>query len=180
MMLEEVNKIQVETGNLYNLEATPAEGTSYRLAKIDKKMHEGIIQSGCCEPYYTNSTQLPVGISDVLFAIKHQNEIQQIYTGGTVFHTFLGESVANEEAVKDFLIKVFTNTKMPFVSITPTFSICKSHGYLIGEQKTCPNCGGETEIYTRIVGYYRPVARWNRGKQSEYEDRNEFKMSPRK
>jgi ribonucleoside-triphosphate reductase len=120
-MLEEVESIQEETGNLYNLEATPAEGTAYRLAKIDKKMHEGIFQSGCCEPYYTNSTQLPVGTSDVLFAIKHQDELQQVYTGGTVFHTFLGESVANEKAIKDFLLKVFTNTRMPFVSITPTF-----------------------------------------------------------
>ncbi len=166
---------QEETGNMYNLEATPAEGTSYRLAKIDKGLYADIITQGNGTPYYTNSTALPVGISDdVVFALEHQNKLQPHYTGGTVFHTFLGESVSDLKALKHFIIKAFTNTKMPYLSITPTFSICKEHGYIRGEHFDCPECGAETEVYTRIVGYYRPVSRWNKGKQAEYEDRIVF------
>jgi ribonucleoside-triphosphate reductase (formate) len=166
---------QEETGGLYNLEATPAEGTCYRLAKIDKALYAEIKASGNGVPYYTNSTALPVGhTDDVLFALEHQNKLQPMYTGGTVFHTFLGESATDTGSLRNFIVKALTNTKLPFLSITPTFSVCKEHGYIKGEQEACPNCGCETEVYTRIVGYYRPVSRWNKGKQAEYLDRSEF------
>nr|WP_321514635.1 ribonucleoside triphosphate reductase [uncultured Pseudodesulfovibrio sp.] len=168
-------RFQEETGSLYNLEATPAEGTSYRLAKIDKSLYADIQAQGNGTPYYTNSTQLPVGISeDVLYALEHQNQLQPLYTGGTVFHTFLGEAVTDPKALKSFILKAFTKTKIPYVSITPTFSICKEHGYILGEHFECPTCGEEAEVYTRIVGYYRPVSRWNKGKQAEYTDRVVF------
>ena len=168
-------RFQEETGSLYNLEATPAEGTSYRLAKIDKALYADIKAQGNGTPYYTNSTQLPVGISeDVLYALEHQNQLQPLYTGGTVFHTFLGEAVTDPKSLKNFILKAFTKTKIPYVSITPTFSICKEHGYILGEHFECPTCGQEAEVYTRIVGYYRPVSRWNKGKQAEYADRVVF------
>ncbi|WP_254845190.1 ribonucleoside triphosphate reductase [Desulfovibrio sp. DV] len=163
---------QEETGNLYNLEATPAEGTSYRLAKIDKSLYADIKASGNGTPYYTNSTTLPVGLSrDVFAALEHQNKLQPLYTGGTVFHTYLGEAVADVEALKSFIVKAFTMTKIPYLSITPTFSICKTHGYIKGEHFECPDCGAASEVFTRIVGYYRPVSLWNKGKQAEYEER---------
>ncbi|WP_245588467.1 ribonucleoside triphosphate reductase [Desulfocurvus vexinensis] len=169
------SRFQEQTGNLYNLEATPAEGTSYRLARIDKKLYEEIHASGNGTPYYTNSTALPVGYSDdVLFALEHQNALQPLYTGGTVFHTFLGEAVSDTQALKSFIVKAFTNTKIPFLSITPTFSVCKEHGYIQGEHFQCPTCGQDSEVYTRIVGYYRPVSRWNDGKKAEYADRMVF------
>lgn len=172
---EITSRFQEETGNLYNLEATPAEGTSYRLAKIDKNLYADIITSGNGTPYYTNSTTLPVGISeDVVLALKHQNGLQPLYTGGTVFHTFLGESVADLDSLKNFIIKAFRNTKIPYLSITPTFSICKEHGYIRGEHYACPTCNNETEVYTRIVGYYRPVQQWNKGKKSEFSDRKVY------
>ncbi|MBN2140321.1 MAG: ribonucleoside triphosphate reductase [Desulfovibrionaceae bacterium] len=168
-------RFQEETGHLYNLEATPAEGTSYRLAKIDKSLYADIHTSGNGTPYYTNSTALPVGYSDdVVFALEHQDQLQPLYTGGSVFHTFLGESVTDPKALKSFIVKAFTKTKLPYLSITPTFSICKEHGYIRGEHFTCPECGAETEVYTRIVGYYRPVSRWNKGKQAEYAERLVF------
>ena len=168
-------RFQEETGHLYNLEATPAEGTSYRLAKIDKALYADIQTSGQGVPYYTNSTALPVGqTEDVLFALEHQDQLQPLYTGGSVFHTFLGESVSNLKSLKSFIVKAFTNTRLPYLSITPTFSVCKDHGYLAGEHAECPTCGLETEVYTRIVGYYRPVSRWNKGKQAEYADRKVF------
>ncbi|MFZ5812364.1 MAG: ribonucleoside triphosphate reductase [Thermodesulfobacteriota bacterium] len=168
-------RFQEETGNLYNLEATPAEGTSYRLAKIDKSLYSDIRASGNGTPYYTNSTTLPVGLSsDVIYALEHQNKLQPLYTGGTVFHTYLGESVADLEALKSFIVKAFTMTKIPYLSITPTFSVCKKHGYIQGEHYACPQCGEPSEVYTRIVGYYRPVSQWNKGKQSEYADRVTF------
>ena len=169
------SRFQEETGNLYNLEATPAEGTSYRLAKIDKALYADIKAQGNGTPYYTNSTQLPVGISqDVFYALEHQNQLQPLYTGGTVFHTFLGEAVPDPQSLKNFILKAFTKTKIPYVSVTPTFSICKEHGYILGEHFECPTCGQEAEVYTRIVGYYRPVSRWNKGKQAEYADRVVF------
>ena len=168
-------RFQEETGNLYNLEATPAEGTSYRLAKIDKSLYADIKTQGNGTPYYTNSTQLPVGISeDVLYALEHQNQLQPLYTGGTVFHTFLGEAVTDPKSLKNFILKAFSKTKIPYISVTPTFSICKEHGYILGEHFECPTCGQEAEVYTRIVGYYRPVSRWNKGKQAEYTDRVVF------
>ncbi|MDK2954878.1 MAG: hypothetical protein PWQ57_374 [Desulfovibrionales bacterium] len=165
-------RFQEETGNLYNLEATPAEGTSYRLAKIDKALYSEITTSGNGTPYYTNSTYLPVGLSsDVHFCLEHQNKLQPMYTGGTVFHTYLGEAVSDLNGLKSFIIKAFTETKIPYLSITPTFSICKRDGYIYGEHHTCPTCGDPAEVYTRIVGYYRPVSQWNKGKQAEYHDR---------
>ncbi len=172
---ELTSRFQEETGNLYNLEATPAEGTSYRLAKIDKSLYADIKTSGNGTPYYTNSTTLPVGVSDdVLLALSHQNKLQPLYTGGSVFHTFLGESIADLDALKSFIIKAFRNTKIPYLSITPTFSICKEHGYIHGEHHECPECGSASEVYTRIVGYYRPVKQWNEGKKAEYKDRLEY------
>jgi ribonucleoside-triphosphate reductase len=171
-------RFQEETGNLYNLEATPAEGTSYRLAKIDKKLYADIHASGNGVPYYTNSTLLPVGhTTDIFTALEHQNRLQPMYTGGTVFHSFLGESVPDIKALRSFIVKALSETKIPYISVTPTFSICKDHGYLTGEQATCPRCGQETEVYTRVVGYYRPVKMWNRGKQAEYKDRVEYSQS---
>ncbi len=168
---------QESTGYLYNLEATPAEGTSYRLAKIDKSLYGQIHASGNGVPYYTNSTTLPVNATrDVFQALEHQDKLQTMYTGGTVFHTFLGEAVADLEALKNFIIKAMTMTRIPYISITPTFSVCKEHGYLSGEQEVCPSCSRETEVYTRVVGYYRPVKSWNKGKQSEYQDRTVFDL----
>lgn len=169
---------QEETGNLYNLEATPAEGTCYRLAKIDKSLYSGIITSGNGVPYYTNSTTLPVGISsDVFYALEHQKDLQTLYTGGTVFHTFLGEAVSDEKSLQAYLVKAMSRTKLPYLTVTPTFSVCKEHGYLRGEHFTCPYCGEDAEVYTRVVGYYRPVSRWNKGKQAEYQERQVFEVA---
>ncbi|WP_045212388.1 ribonucleoside triphosphate reductase [Desulfonatronovibrio magnus] len=166
---------QEQTGNLYNLEATPAEGTSYRLAKIDKQLYNSIYASGNGVPYYTNSTAMPVGAtSDVFEALEHQDKLQPLYTGGTVFHTFLGESVADCGSLQSFIVKAMSMTKLPYISITPTFSVCKKHGYIVGEHPECPDCGKDTEVYTRVVGYYRPVNMWNKGKQAEYQDRVVF------
>lgn len=173
---------QQETGNNYNLEATPAEGTSYRLAKIDKQKYPEIIvanesayQEGA-EPFYTNSSQLPVGFTDDVFeALDLQDEIQSQYTGGTVLHLFMGERVENTEVVKKLVKKVCTNYHLPYFTITPTFSICPNHGYLTGEQKTCPQCSATCEVYSRIVGYLRPVVQWNKGKKEEWVQRKMFK-----
>jgi len=174
-MRDEIKKFQQETGNLFNLEATPAESTAYRFARLDKDMYPDIYCSGEKEPYLTNSTQLPVDFSDdAIEAIEHQNEIQPLYTGGTMFHTFLGERMANGEACKRLVKKIAYNTKMPYFSITPTFSVCKKHGYIKGEKFKCPTCGEETEVYSRIVGYYRPIQNWNAGKVEEFKDRLEF------
>jgi ribonucleoside-triphosphate reductase (formate) len=170
-------RFQEETGNLYNLEATPAEGTSYRLAKIDKSLYAEIRASGNGIPYYTNSTNLPVGCTrDPFHALEHQNQLQPLYTGGTVFHTFLGEAVADPDALKSFIVKALSMTKIPYLSITPTFSVCKEHGYLQGAQENCPHCGSPAEVYTRIVGYYRPVSLWNKGKKSEYSERKVYSL----
>jgi ribonucleoside-triphosphate reductase len=170
-----VVRFQEQTGHLYNLEATPGEGTCYRLAKIDKELYADIHTSGDEVPYYTNSTLLPVGASsDVFFALEHQDKLQTLYNGGTVFHTFLGEAAPDEESVKNFLLKAMSKTKIPYISVTPTFSVCEDHGYIYGEHFACPTCDKDTEVYTRVVGYYRPVGRWNKGKQQEYRDRVEF------
>lgn len=175
-------KYQTETGNLYNLEATPAESSSYRQAKIDKKQFPDIITAGNGEPYYTNSSQLPVGLTDDVFeALDLQDVLQSTYTGGTVFHAFLGERLASGEECKQLVKKIASNYKLPYFSITPTFSICPKHGYLAGEAKKCPHTNEEDEpcteiplIYSRVVGYYRPVQQWNKGKQQEYKERKEF------
>ena len=175
-------EMQQETGELFNLEATPAEGTSYRLAKTDKKSFPEIIcanendyQKGAA-PYYTNSTQLPVNYTDDIFeTLMLQEELQTKYTGGTVLHIFLGELVSDTMAIKGLIKKVSNNFKLPYFTLTPTFSVCPSHGYLNGEQPICPVCKQETEIYSRVVGYLRPVKQWNAGKQAEFKMRKTFK-----
>jgi len=178
-MREKILEFQQETGNLYNLEATPAESAAFRLAMLDKKMYKDIIVSGDKTPFLTNSTQLPVDkTKDLLFALDHQNDIQPLYTGGTIFHTFLGERVENGESCKRLVKKIAYNTKLPYFSITPTFSICKVHGYLHGEHWQCPRCGKPTEVYSRIVGYFRPVQNWNAGKQEEFKYRKTFDYKP--
>lgn len=177
-MRDKIVKYQEETGNLYNLEATPAESTAYRLARLDKKKYKDIITAGEKEPYYTNSTQLPVNYTDDLFeALKLQDELQSKYTGGTVLHGFIGERMASGEAVKLLIKRIFENFKLPYFTITPTFSICPHHGYIAGEHFTCPKCTVEQpcEVYSRIVGYLRPVRQWNKGKQEEFKDRKTFR-----
>ncbi len=172
-------KYQEETGNLYNLEATPAEGTSYRLAKLDKVKYSDIITAGEKEFYYTNSSQLPVGFTnDVFEALDLQDELQSKYTGGTVFHSFLGERISQPETIKVLLKKIFAKYRLPYLTFTPTFSICPNHGYLAGEHFTCPKCLIEQpcEVYSRIVGYIRPVQQWHPGKQEEFKDRRVFKV----
>lgn len=174
-MRERLKAYQEETGHLYNLEATPGEGTSYRLAKSDKKKFPRMVIPGGDNPYYTNSTQLPVNATDDLFeALNLQSELQGLYTGGTVFHGFIGESIDNPEVCKKLVQKIASNYKIPYFTITPTFSVCKTHGYLKGEQFTCPTCKEDTEVYSRIVGYYRPVQNWNQGKKAEFFNRVEY------
>jgi ribonucleoside-triphosphate reductase len=167
--------LQEETGDLFNLEATPAESTSYRLAKHDVEHYPDIITSGETEPYYTNSTQLPVDYTpDVFEALDHQDSLQTKYTGGTVFHAFLGEAVSDWKTCRRMVQAVARNYRLPYFTISPTFSVCPDHGYLSGEHFTCPYCGAEAEVYSRIVGYYRSVRNWNRGKKEEYGLRRPF------
>ena len=174
-MRDQMRKYQEETGQLFNLEATPAEGTGYRFALLDKKQFPHIIQSGEDEPYYTNSTHLPVGYTSDLFeALDLQDEVQSLYTGGTVLHGFLGESMSDPAVVGKLIKSVFTKYKLPYFTITPTFSVCKNHGYLSGEHFECPTCGSVTEVWSRVVGFYRPIQQWNNGKQEEYKDRKEY------
>ena len=179
-MRERLVKYQKETGNLYNLEATPAEGTSYRQAKIDKEKYPDIITAGTKKvPFYTNSTMLPVNYTDDIFeALKLQDEIQCKYTGGVVLHLFLGERISDIQTVKNLIKKIFENFHLPYITLTPTFSICPSHGYLEGEHFLCPKCAIKQpcEVYSRVVGYLRPVNQWNMGKQEEFKDRKEFKI----
>jgi ribonucleoside-triphosphate reductase len=178
-MRDKLVKYQEETGNLYNLEATPAEGTSYRLALKDKKKYPEIITAGEKEPFYTNSTQLPVNYTDDLFeALKLQDMFQTKYTGGTVFHAFLGESVSDTKSVRSLIKIIFERFRLPYFTLTPTFSICPVHGYLLGEHFTCPKCTIEQpcEVYSRIVGYLRPVQQWHHGKQEEFGLRKTFKV----
>ncbi len=166
---------QKETGNFYNLEATPAEGTSYRLARLDRQRYPDIIAAGDDAPYYTNSTQLPVGFTDDIFeCMELQDELQSLYTGGTVQHLYLGESIKELEVCKNLIKRIFERYKMPYISITPTFSICNTHGYIQGEHFECPTCGDKTEVWSRVVGYLRPVANYNRGKKEEYFLRKKF------
>jgi ribonucleoside-triphosphate reductase (formate) len=176
-MKKKLVDFQKQTGHLYNLEATPAESTAYRFALLDRKYHKNIKLSGNGEaPYLTNSTQLPVDqTQDVFEAIMHQNEIQPLYTGGTVFHTFLGEEIDWQEA-RTLVKKIAQNTKLPYFTLTPTFSICQNHGRIKGKRFTCPTCGQPTEVYSRIVGYFRSVRLWNKGKRQEFDDRKEFKV----
>lgn len=186
-MRNKLKEFQDETGHIYNLEATPAEGTTYRLAQLDKAEYPDIIAANETQiravgaaPYYTNSSQLPVGYTDDIFeALELQDNLQTKYTGGTVFHTFVGEKQLPPESVKQLAKTICNNFRLPYFSLSPTFSICPEHGYIYGEHKTCPKCDAEgkqnkCEVYSRIVGYLRPIDQWNDGKQAEYSDRKLF------
>lgn len=175
-MRGQMTAIQEETGHFYNLEATPAEGTSYRLARLDRAQYPEIICAGTQEtPYYTNSTHLPVRYTDDIFeTLDLQDELQSRYTGGTVLHLYLGERIPDKEIAKSLIKKVFTNYKLPYVSLTPTFSVCPNHGYVAGEHFTCPDCGAEAEVWSRVVGYLRPVQNFHRGKKQEYAERIKY------
>ncbi|MBR1619270.1 ribonucleoside triphosphate reductase [bacterium] len=184
-MRDLIVKFQQETGNNYNLEATPAEGTSYRLAKLDKK---NLIDIKCAndeeyynqgaEPYYSNSTQLPVNCTDDIFELlDHQDDLQTKYTGGTVVHIFAGERINDINTMKNLVRKICNNYHLPYFTFSPTFSVCPTHGYVAGEHQTCPDCGSECEIYSRIVGYIRPVKQWNKGKKAEFKNRKTFDMA---
>jgi anaerobic ribonucleoside-triphosphate reductase len=178
-MRQRLADFQEETGNFYNLEATPAEGTSYRLAKLDRKLYPTIIAAGqtADEPFYSNSTQLPVNYSEDIFHVMDlQDGLQARYTGGTVQHIFLGEAVSDPQAVKAFVRAICSHYRLPYFTLTPTFSICPSHGYLKGEAHACPTCHVETEVYSRVVGYLRPVQQWNQGKQAEFGRRTKFRV----
>ncbi len=176
-MRERLSDYQMEYGDLYNLEATPAESTAFRLAKHDLKHYPEIITAGEGDgtPYYTNSSHLPVGYTDDIFsALDIQDELQTLYTSGTVFHAFLGEKLPDWKAAASLVRKVAENYRLPYYTLSPTYSVCKKHGYIPGEQFTCPECGETTEVYSRITGYYRPVQNWNDGKSQEYKERKVY------
>jgi len=194
-------KAQKETGDLFNLEATPAEGATYRLAKLDKANYPDIIcannennkelggdddddnDNDNLAPYYTNSSHLPVNYTDDIFEVLElQDDLQTQYTGGTVLHIYLGEEASRVEpgAIKNLIKKITSNYKLPYFTITPTFSVCPQDGYISGKHKLCNKCGSETEVYSRVVGYLRPVKQWNNGKQAEFKDRKSFKLELRK
>lgn len=180
-MRERLSDYQEMYGDLFNLEATPAESTAFRLAKHDVKMYPGIITAAKSvddTPYYTNSSHLPVGYTDDVFsALDIQDELQTLYTSGTVFHAFLGEKLPDWKAAADLVRKIAENYKLPYYTMSPTYSVCKTHGYLAGEQFKCPECGAVTEVYSRITGYYRPVQNWNDGKTQEYKDRKVYDVA---
>lgn len=179
-MRNRLSDYQEQYGDLYNLEATPAESTTYRLAKHDRKRWPGIKTAGKYgdTPYYTNSSHLPVDYTtDIFDALDIQDELQTLYTSGTVFHAFLGEKLPDWKAAADLIRTIAENYKLPYYTLSPTYSICKEHGYLAGEQKTCPHCGRVTEVYSRITGYYRPVQNWNDGKLQEYANRKEYDIA---
>ena len=176
-MRNRLSDYQEKYGDLYNLEATPAESTTYRLAKHDKKRYPDIITAAKDgeTPYYTNSSHLPVGYTeDVFEALEIQDELQTLYTSGTVFHTFLGEKLPDWKAAATLVRKIAENFRLPYYTISPTYSVCPEHGYIKGEEFVCPHCGAKTEVYSRITGYYRPVQNWNDGKAQEYKDRKEY------
>jgi ribonucleoside-triphosphate reductase len=173
-MRDKLAQYQAQTGNNYNLEATPAEGTSYRLARLDREKYKDIICASDKSkyPFYTNSTQLPVDHTDDIFHILDlQDEIQTRYTGGTVQHLFVGERIKDTQALKNLIRKICEKYSLPYFSITPTFSVCGSCGYIDGEVHSCPKCGSVCEVYSRVVGYLRPVNQWNEGKQDEFKIR---------
>ena len=176
-MREKLSDYQEEYGDLYNLEATPAESTSYRFAKHDKELYPDIITAadGDEAPYYTNSSHLPVGYtSDIFEALDIQDDLQTLYTSGTVFHAFLGERLNDWQSAAKLVRTIAENYKLPYYTISPTYSVCSKHGYISGEVYKCPTCGNETEVYSRITGYYRPVKNWNDGKTSEFKHRKVY------
>ncbi len=178
-MRERLSDYQEKYGDLYNLEATPAESTAYRLAKHDKKRFPDIITAGSMDgtPYYTNSSHLPVGYTeDVFSALEIQDDLQTLYTSGTVFHAFLGEKLPDWKAAANLVRKIAENHKLPYYTLSPTYSVCPDHGYISGEVYTCPKCGRSTEVYSRITGYYRPVQNWNAGKTAEFKDRKVYNL----
>ncbi|MDD2388597.1 MAG: ribonucleoside triphosphate reductase [Desulfobacterales bacterium] len=184
MIRDLISEEQEKTGDMFNLEATPAEGTSYRLCMLDKKKYPDIICANESEiangaaPFYTNSTQLPVNYTDDIFeTLALQDTLQSKYTGGTVLHIFLGEQVTDLQTVKQAIKKISSNYRLPYFTLTPTFSVCPSHGYIAGEHPKCPDCGRETEIYSRVVGYLRPIKQWNDGKRAEFSMRKTFKVA---
>lgn len=178
-MRERLSDYQEKYGDLYNLEATPAESTSYRFAKHDKERYPDIITANEGKtPYYTNSSHLPVGYTaDIFEALDVQDEMQTLYTSGTVFHAFLGQKLDSWQATAQLVRKIAENYKLPYYTMSPTYSICKEHGYITGEHYTCPTCGTKTEVYSRITGYYRPVQNWNDGKLQEFEDRKVYNIA---
>lgn len=180
-MREKLSDYQEMYGDLYNLEATPAESTSYRLAKHDKKYYPDILTASEGEvPYYTNSSHLPVGYTEDIFeALDIQDGLQTLYTSGTVFHTFLGEKLPTWQSAANLVRKIAENYELPYYTLSPTYSICVAHGYLEGEMATCPHCGRETEVYSRITGYYRPVKHWNDGKKAEFHERKAYQVEPK-
>ncbi len=183
-MRKTITEYQIETGNNYNLEASPAEGTSYRLAKLDKKnlisikvANDKEYYENGAKPFYTNSTQLPVNFSDDIFEVLDlQDELQTKYTGGTVLHIYAGERIHNNETMKNLVKKICSNYKLPYFTFSPTFSTCKTHGYIAGEHFKCPKCNEDCEVFTRIVGYIRPLKQWNEGKMAEYDVRKTFNV----
>ena len=178
-MREKLSDYQEEYGDLYNLEATPAESTSYRLAKKDKEKYPDIITASNDDtPYYTNSSHLPVGFtSDIFEALDIQDELQTLYTSGTVFHAFLGERLDGWKSAANLVRKIAENYKLPYYTLSPTYSVCKNHGYITGEVYKCPKCGCDTEVYSRITGYYRPVRNWNDGKSKEFSMRKVYDLN---
>lgn len=183
-MRDKLITFQEETGNNYNLEATPAEATTYRLARLDQARYSDIIfankpsDTKTFEPFYTNSTQLPVNYTDDIFeSLDLQDNLQTKYTGGTVVHLFLGERIHNTETVKNLVEKICNTYHLPYFSLTPTFSICPNHGYVAGEHFNCPDCGEACEVYSRGVGYLRPIQQWNKGKKAEFSLRKTYKVN---
>ncbi len=178
-MRERLSDYQEKYGDLFNLEATPAESTAYRFAKHDTVNFPGIITANMNgTPYYTNSSHLPVGYTDDVFsALDVQDELQTLYTSGTVFHAFLGEKLPSWKSAMELVRKIAENYKLPYYTLSPTYSICPDHGYITGEHSKCPICGKQTEVYSRITGYYRPIQNWNSGKSQEFRDRKVYDIS---
>lgn len=177
-MRNKLSDYQEMYGDLYNLEATPAESTSYRFARHDKEKYPDIITASEGKtPYYTNSSNLPVGFTEDIFeALDIQDDIQTLYTSGTVFHAFLGQKLSDWKTTANLVRTIAENYRLPYYTISPTYSVCKNHGYIAGEVYKCPECGETTEVYSRITGYYRPVANWNDGKSQEFEDRKVYDL----